>query len=250
MELIKFYLQESFIMEIENILKKIAYDIKEIKRKLSMNDSVIQIRNARFWLPNYPEDCIQNCMVTVNNYWDKSALDIINQYLPDNAVILDIGSHSVYWAIERNAKKVYAFEPLKSTYEILARNIKLNSLNKTVIPYNIGFYSEKTNAVVRCYNLQNIGNTSFLPKSDGRFKLITLDSMSFNEKIDLIKIDVEGAEVEVLNGGIKTINKHKPVIVIETYNHKSEVDEILQKSGYTQIDTIRDGEDYIYKYSV
>ena len=237
----------------ENYLSRIILELKDIKIKLSMNDSITQIRNARFWLPNYPVDCIQKCIVNFNDYWDRAALNIIDKYLSDSSVILDIGanigSHSVYWAIERNAKKIYSFEPLKSTYDVLKRNINLNNLNRIVVPYNVGLYNKRINAAVSHYNLQNIGNTSFIPKENGRFKLVSLDSMNFPEKIDLIKIDVEGLEVEVLQGGIETIKKHKPVIVIETFKHKQEVDEFFDSLGYSLTETIREGEDYIYRYS-
>ena len=60
-------------------------------------------------------------------YWDMRAHNLINKYLGDNATIIDIGanigSHSIYWALTRSAKKVYAFEPLNETYEILKTNI-------------------------------------------------------------------------------------------------------------------------------
>ena len=67
------------------------------------------------------------------------------------------------------------------------------------------------------------------------------------EKIDLMKIDVEGAEVEVLIGAMNTIRENKPVIVIESFNRKTEIDDIFMSLGYKQVDTIRQGEDYIYK---
>ncbi len=235
----------------EELLKKISADLDDIKRKLSMKDSIMQIKNARFYLPNHPEDCIQKSMANCCDYWDTHALNIIDKYLPDNAVILDIGanigSHSIYWAIEKNARKVYAFEPLTGAYEALAKNVKLNKLNRKVIPYNLGLFSHNGNASITHYNISNIGNTSFCPNPNGVFKFIKLDNFKTREKIDLIKIDVEGAEAEVLKGAAATISTHKPIIVIETYNHRQEVDTILKLYGYTLTDTIREGEDYIYK---
>ncbi len=235
----------------EKLLNEIAMSLNEIKIKLSMPDSVVPIKNALFYLPNFPIDCIQRIMVLSQNYWDIKALEIINKYLPDEAVILDIGanigSHSVYWALERNAKKVYSFEPLEYTYEILKQNIQLNSLEERVKIFNFGLYNADTKASVNSYNQANIGNTSFSPNNTGHFELKTLDSLKIPEKIDLMKIDVEGAEVEVLLGAENTIKANKPVIVIESFNRKSEIDEVFKTFGYKQVDTIREGEDYIYK---
>lgn len=235
----------------ENMLNQINAGLNELKLKLSMPDSILQIKNARFYLPNFPVDCIQRIMVLTQNYWDTAALDIINKYLPDEAVILDIGanigSHSVYWSLERNAKKIYSFEPLDYTFEILKRNIELNKLENRVEIFNYGLYNIDSKAKVSNFNLGNVGNTSFSPNNNGNFELKKLDSIDIPEKIDLMKIDVEGAEVEVLIGATNTIRKNKPVIVIESFNRKPEIDDIFLGLGYRQVDTIRQGEDYIYQ---
>lgn len=234
----------------ENLLRQIAAELNELRIKSSMPDSVMQVKNARFYLPNFPIDCIQKTIALSQDYWDTMALNIINKYLPDEAVILDIGanigSHTVYWALEKNAKKIYSFEPLEATYEILERNIKLNKLEDRVETFNFGLYNLESKASVSNYNLANIGNTSFVPNNNGGFQLKKLDSLKIPEKIDLIKIDVEGAEVEVVMGAMNTIRKNKPVIVIESFNRKAEIDDLFTALCYKQVDTIRQGEDYIY----
>lgn len=238
--------------ELEEYLKNLNQSLNEIKIKLSMPNSITQIRNARFWLPNYPRDIIQKIMVDTSNYWDTYALNFINIFLKENATILDIGanigSHSIYWAIERNATKVYSFEPLPSTFEILKKNIELNKLEDKIIPYNFGLSDKKSKAMLQTYDHTNIGSASFIKDKNGIFELKTLDSLKIKDKIDLIKIDVEGAEVEVLQGAKKTILKNKPTIVIESFHNKDKVDEILNSLGYLQTLTIREGEDFIYQY--
>ena len=228
-------------------------DIRFIKQKLSLPNGIAQIRNARFYLPDYPTDCIQSCIANGNDYWDTHALYIIDKYIPDDAVILDIGanigSHSLYWTLERDAKKIYAFEPLPGTYEILQKNIELNNLNDRIISFNFGLSDEEINAKIGSYNKQNIGGTSFVKADKGNFKLKTLDSLNIPEKIDLFKIDVEGAEVEVLLGAVETIKKNKPIIVIESFNRKNQIDIVFNELGYKQVETIREGEDYIYTYA-
>jgi len=234
-------------------LNEMYNDIKFIRQKMSLPNNIAQIRNARFYLPDYPTDCIQTHIVDTNNYWDIQALDIIDKYLEKNAVILDIGAnignHSLYWTLEKGAKKVYAFEPLTGTYEILLKNIELNNLQDKIIPYNFGLFDEETKAKVGVFNKSNIGGTSFVKSEDGNFRLVTLDSLDIQDKIDLIKIDVEGAEVEVLFGGIETIKKNKPPIVIETFTRKSQIDIIFKELGYKHTETIRKDADYIYTYT-
>lgn len=213
---------------------------------------IFNIKKAKFYLPNYPVDCISQCIVAGNDYWDKKALVMIDKYLSDDAVVLDIGanigSHTVYWALERNAKKVYSFEPFAQTFDILSINIALNHLENIVVLSNKGLSNEVCNAKVKSFWDRNIGGTSFMKDNDGGYNFVPLDSIEIPEKIDLIKIDVEGHEMETLQGAKSTIIKNKPVIVIETFDKKEQVANFLTSCGYELVDTIREGEDYIFKY--
>lgn len=224
---------------------------------LVQEDKIFNIKKAKYYLPHYPVDSISNIIVSTQNYWDNwegGALGIIDKYLPDNAVILDIGanigSHTLYWALERNAAKIYAFEPLLDTFEILKTNVELNNLEDRVQIYNAGLSDELCFTGVSSYNERNIGGTSFKKAPVGEYLFCPLDDFKFMEHIDLIKIDVEGAELEVLNGGRKTIMKDNPVIVLETFTHKKEVDAFMSSISYEQVATIREGEDYIYQYGL
>ena len=178
---------------------------------------------------------------------------LIDKYLPSNAIILDVGanvgSHTIYWALERKAKKVYSFEPFAPTFDVLSNNIILNKLTDVVTIFNKGLSNEACKAKVKMFRACNVGGTAFTKSDDGDADFIPLDSIQFSEKIDLIKIDVEGHEIETLEGARETIYKHKPVIVIESFNKKEEVDNFLIPMGYELVDTIRKGEDYIYKYN-
>lgn len=215
-----------------------------------MTSDFYDIKNAAFFLPNAKEDCIQSAIAITKDYWDMHAHRIIDKYLKENAIILDIGanigSHTLYWAIERKAKKIYSFEPFDMIYEILNTNIKINYLQDKVTIYNFGLYDEECKAEIDRFSKNNIGGTNFIKNNNGRFQLKTLDSLNIKEHIDLIKIDVEGAEIETLRGGLKTIEKNKPIIVIESFTNKQKLEEIIFPLGYVQVDTIRENEDYIY----
>lgn len=216
------------------------------------NCKLFTVRNSKFCIPVNTSDCIHQIILGTKNYWDSCAHDIIDKYLDDNATILDIGanvgSHTLYWANERKAKMVHAFEPLPYSFEILKKHIELNNLKKKVKIYPYGLSDEVTRTKISKYHEMNIGGTSFKKQKDGDFEFRSLDSLKLKEKIDLIKIDVEGAEMEVLQGGIDTIKKNKPVIVIETFDKKDRVDKFLFALGYEHVDTIREGEDYIYRH--
>jgi len=214
------------------------------------SNKIYKAKETFFYLPQAHEDCIQASIRVSKNYWDMHAHKIIDKYLKDNAVILDIGanigSHTLYWAMERNAKKVYSFEPFDMIHEILLTNVKLNYLQDVVTTYNFGLSDEECRAKKGSVFCNNLGSTKFLKEENGEAVLKTLDSVDIPEKIDLIKIDVEGHEVEVLKGAVKTLEKNKPILVIESFTRKAELEEIIFPLGYVQVDTIREGEDYVY----
>ncbi|MDP7196601.1 MAG: FkbM family methyltransferase [SAR202 cluster bacterium] len=70
-----------------------------------------------------------------------------------------------------------------------------------------------------------------------------LDDLNIKEKIDFIKIDVEGNEKYVILGGIETIKKNKPIIWVETWEENSHlIVDLFKKIGYKF--------DYLNKYNL
>ena len=66
----------------------------------------------------------------------------------------------------------------------------------------------------------NVGTTNIRPEKEGNFTFKTLDSLNF-QKMDLLKIDVEGHEMEVLKGAAETLKRCKPrYIQIEIHNKR------------------------------
>ena len=243
---------KDIVVDLKNQVSELKYDLVTIKNKLSMPNGIVQIRNARFFLPYYPMDLIQRWIVDNQNYWYIYDLNIIDKWLPKNPVIIDIGanigSYSLYWSIEKDAKKIYAFEPLADIYEILCTNIKINNLANVIKPYNMGLSKENMMASIDSYNANNIGGTSFKENKNGKFVFKPLDSIKFKENIDVIKIDVEGNEMDVLSGAMGTISKYHPLIIIESFSYKDKIAEILHGIGYKMVEVIREESDFIYAY--
>lgn len=217
----------------------------------SIESNSFQIRNSKIFLPQRDNDLIQSCIYGSGNYWDTTALSKIDKLLEENATILDIGAnignHSLYWASERKAQKIYSFEPYPSSYQILKTNIDINNLNNIIEALPFALSDENTKAQVCSFCPTNIGGTGFSKNSEGDFEFRTLDSLNIKEMIDLIKIDVEGCELEVLNGGLNTIKKNKPIILIETFDKKEKIEELLTPIGYTLVDANLAMCDYIYQ---
>jgi FkbM family methyltransferase len=139
--------------------------------------------------------------------------------LPEDAVVLDIGANVGMFSLCVKAAKpgatVLAFEPMPPTLDALHKNIELHELSGiTVYPVALG--TEEDSCVEFTFYPQAPANSTRYPEQ----KLLLLPIMDESitvpvdvttaaailasrpelERIDLVKIDVEGAELEVLNG--------------------------------------------------
>lgn len=161
-------------------------------------------------------------------YWaglsreDSHILRLARAVLPPDGVFLDIGAnvgiHTL--AVARHLAgggTVLAFEPHPVNHRILVHNIAQNGLRHAVAE-NLGLADAP--AVLTGALATDGGNWSLASRGDYRFevRLVRLDDYLHDHplpRIDLMKIDVEGAEVRVLQGARRTIERFRPLIVFE-----------------------------------
>lgn len=164
----------------------------------------------------------------------------------------NLGVHTIEWAnLMTGWGQVLAFEAQEKIFYALAGNIILNnclnasakhlalgsSLGKITIPEPD--YSKP--ASYGSFELKKRENNEFIgqqidySKADKEVDLITLDSLHL-DRVDLIKIDVEGMEEEVLNGALKLISTSKPIIFIEVIkSNKQQLINLLEEHNYQLI---------------
>jgi FkbM family methyltransferase len=201
-------------------------------------------------------------------YWGKfeeKEIQIFNNMLQSKSkpVILDIGAnigcHCIRWAKSNPTALLYAFEPSPSTRDILERNIKNNKVGNNIkaLPFAVSNQTGKAsfyNCIDNAYSSLKDTKRKIVEKVID-VDMITIDKFVENfkvGKIDLIKIDVEGFENEVIEGGVNSLRKFKPDLFVEIYqgtnsNEKPEKTiEVLLELGYNAY-VLNDGK--IEKYS-
>jgi len=144
---------------------------------------------------------------------------ILRQTRPGD-VVVDVGANIGYYTVllankVGNTGKIYAFEPDKTNFEILRKNVEVNNL-KNVETINAAVGS-KVGKLKLHKSKDNLGDHK-LYGSDGEteeVKIIKLDDFLKNKKIDLMKIDTQGWEPEVIEGAKNIINRNKPIVFLE-----------------------------------
>lgn len=203
---------------------------------------------AKFYLPNYKDDLIQQSIIYYKTYFENENLQFITQKwcrgiigkLIKNSTVLDIGSnignHALYFLLECEAKMVHCFEPIESTFKILEKNIKINHVEDRACLYNVAVGEKTGSAAIEHYEEENIGGTVLTDEENGSIKVVTIDELNIAGDICLVKIDVEGFEKKVIAGMVQTLKKHHPFIMIEIQkNIFSEITNQLTSLGYCYI---------------
>lgn len=240
MEIINEYLKnyEEKLNKLEEKYNILQQKLDKILNTAYMKDNKFPIVNALVYVPDFPLDYIQRTIVETGNFYEIADLLYLDQYLNTDSIILDvganIGNHTIYWGKRTNVKKIYAFEPIKSTFNKLQKNIEINGLEKRTKIFNIGIGSSNSKASIDVYDPANCGGSSIQIDSNGDLEIRTIDSLNITEDyINLIKIDTEGFEYDVLKGGINTIKRYRPLIYSEIdEENKQKVFELLSDLNY------------------
>lgn len=154
---------------------------------------------------------------------DLSVAGLLGLVRP-NMTILDVGANIGFTALNMANKSqpngvVYAFEPDPFNFSQLRSNTSQNKQN--VLIQNIGLGSKKDQLKLAVNTFNNRGGNRINNDATENYSLIDIikidDFVSSNkiEKVDLVKIDVEGFEMHVLNGAHEMLKKDKPVLFIE-----------------------------------
>lgn len=162
---------------------------------------------------------------------DWSTIFVLKNFVKNDDVIFDIGAnigeYTLYAASLINSNgKVYSFEPVQSVFNTLKQNVDLNShLRNKIICINKGLGNKK--AILPIYDEQNNINEGLFSIHQKNFiqskkiqdiEIDTLDNFvneNSIDKIDFIKIDVEGNELYVLQGAESCLKKLQPKLLIE-----------------------------------
>ncbi len=171
---------------------------------------------------------------------EKTLIDWVKSEIKGDT-FLDIGAHVGTWSIKlaENFSSVWAFEPQKDIYNCLCGNIAINELSHKISTRNVAIGSIYGTQILQS-NTKGGGEASLIIKGDFK-ESVTVERLDLHKfkGISLIKIDVEGNELDVLKGGVSTlIDNNFPPIFFECWQdergqRRRDLLDFITELGYT-----------------
>jgi len=169
-------------------------------------------------------------------------LELLRQLCAPGHTVFDlganIGDHTIPLARHVGADGfVYAFEPQRLIFQMLCANVALNGLpNVDCVHAAVGATHGTVLIPEIDYSVEaNYGGIEVSDFNEGRpVERLILDDYLDAKGADLVKIDVEGMEADVLEGGRKFIARFRPVMYVENdrIDRSQELIELLYELGY------------------
>lgn len=215
--------------------------LKPIHTRLGLGGGVVDVMGFRMLLD--PAECVDAQLWFAPEAYDSTELKFLTAHYK-GGTFLDIGSNIGFWSLyfRHNfpAAQIHAIEANPETYKILKKNVELNNANN-----------------IRCHNFGVAGSQGVLPLYLNKTGNRGGDSLSSHEpdrpktyiqvrklssylheagisEIELIKMDIEGMEMEVLEDLFSNASPtHQPKLICAETTHSDAITSFLQKNGYS-----------------
>ncbi|HZQ48291.1 MAG TPA: FkbM family methyltransferase [Verrucomicrobiae bacterium] len=199
----------------------------------------------------YSLDSLIGQLLFLRGEFEKSEAAFIKRRLQHviDAVVIDVGAniglHSLQAARLASVRQVFAFEPAHTTFAMLERNITRNGFAEKIHAYPLAVSKQPGRAEFHfcaddAYSSLTLDGRRPVQQTyevavvnlDGWSKEVALD------RVDFVKIDVEGSELDVIQGAEQMLARHRPELMVEVFqgsrHHFSAVDliERIRSLGY------------------
>lgn len=168
------------------------------------------------------------------DFYERDLLEDARQRMRRGTVIdvgAHVGNHTVWFGAVCGAR-VVSLEPNPDSFALLVDNVRRNRIRGWLA--NVAVGSELAEGRVVSVNPLNTGMT-VIAKGRGGVRIVTVDSLGARN-VSLLKVDVEGSELEALEGAEETIKASRPLIYVEAASQDSKrgVDRFLRRFGYSR----------------
>lgn len=233
-----------YIRAIPNIL------LRPINNYIGSKDQRI-VNVLGFKMALNPKECVDIALFLSPQLYDHKEITFIHKKFSNDCVFLDIGANIGFWSLYFSyfypKARIISIEANPITFDILKKNININNFN--ISAFNVGVADKSGTMSLYCNNSGNRGGDTFVYNSANRDNIISVNVKTLFEilldakieKIDVMKMDIEGMELIVLR---KFFSEARPeiwprFICLET-SHDDTLRSFIIEFGYRVIFTTRE----------
>lgn len=191
-------------------------------------DTIERTQEVQIGTEIYPITSDDTYLEYISTNFEPEMCEFFKLSLKKEHTVLDIGANigCASLLFSNHVQQVHSFEPSPSTYKFLEKNVQ-QAKKSNISTYNLGLGSEdKIAEIAFSSNNRSGGFITDLSEAHSHQvkekvaikKIDTLVEEYKFRSVDFIKIDAEGYEKNILEGGINTIANYKPTVVLEL-NH-------------------------------
>ncbi|HEX2079709.1 MAG TPA: FkbM family methyltransferase [Longimicrobium sp.] len=172
---------------------------------------------GRWWLPASRGKVLR----ILNGTYEREQTRLFQQHIRPGATVLDVGAHVGYYTLlaavlAGESGRVHAFEPNPQNADFLRRHVRINALGNVRVEQA----AVSDQAGTARFDFGTGSGTGHLAAGGAlEVRTIRLDDYCAEHALApaAVKIDVEGAEVSVLEGARQMLERHRPVIFLSTH---------------------------------
>jgi FkbM family methyltransferase len=183
-----------------------------------------QFRGHTLYL-NLSDQVIARSLITMGT-WERYETDVFAGFVEEGMVVVDVGANLGHYTLEAARRvgkygKVFAFEPEPHNFELLCRNVEANGYSN-VLPIRKAL-SNRTGTSSFALSSDNLGAHRITDSTDSgkaiQVETIPLDEFlrTYGMKVDLVKMDAEGAEALILDGMSEALAANPDLIIFTEY---------------------------------
>ena len=197
-----------------------------------------EVEGFRFWFNTGDRE--MGVLMATGNY-EPEVRALMKSIVRPGMRCIDAGANTGYYTcllatLVGSAGKVHAFEPMPESFHMLKKNVAENNLGEVVETYQLACSSSS-----RSIEATAVANM-YIASSHHDGEKVSMKAAAVDELIsgvvDVIKIDIEGHEMEALAGMSRMIREHRPVIFSEINEYWLRI--CAQTSGKTYLEYLND----------
>lgn len=218
---------------VKKIINSFGFDIVRIQHKVRSTKStrltLYKTSTGTYYLPTDAKADIVAQTIIQNNIFENEVYLLASKYIKVGTTVLDVGANfgqmSILFSQQTgDTGKIYSFDADDFVFEILKKNIAINNRGN-IIPIfgavhnknnEVLFFPEQDFVEYQAYGSYGIDYNA----SEGRkLASLTIDSLNIQEEISFMKIDIQGGDLQAMQGAVNTIERNRMPILFEYEYH-------------------------------